>query len=361
MPQGKTKNQHFVPVCLLKHFVDSNGVVYSYDSKRDIMRPPTTVNRILSENYFYDKDNSVENFLRDNVEAPAAPIIESIASNPWGFRMDKKIALLRFISVQLMRTPSALEQTIDFMQKFTGTMIERLGELNNFNKETIDSIRVKFTDQKSILALKTIGGALHWPLLDDLSFHILINQTSEPFFVSDHPVTYYNFYLKDCREISYTSIAARGVQIFMPISKSVTICLYDSSIYKIGEKNSSASLINNLNDVKILNELQIRNRKSFIIFSSEELGDIVRNRCNQLYASSLHTSSAWSSKPENNGQGKLKSTHAVWLNQAKISPWLSFSRIHRRHRKRPAFFEERNPDLVTEFNKFMNNINKRKR
>jgi len=58
-----TKNQHFVPQSLIKHFSEGDEVVYVYDSKRNILRPPTSVARVLSENYFYDRDNLVENFL----------------------------------------------------------------------------------------------------------------------------------------------------------------------------------------------------------------------------------------------------------------------------------------------------------
>lgn len=74
-----TKNQHFVPQFLLKNFTSQSEVVNIYDSVRNILRPPTSVNRVLAENYFYDKDNSVENFLADKIEGPASLVLKQFS------------------------------------------------------------------------------------------------------------------------------------------------------------------------------------------------------------------------------------------------------------------------------------------
>lgn len=129
-----TKNQHFVPQSLIKHFSKADEVVNIFDSKRNISRPPTSVACVLSENYFYDRDNLVENFLAQNIEGPAAPIFESIVANPTMPIICNRINLLRFVTVQLNRTPSALSASLQNIDNVTSSLIRQLGELNGFDK-----------------------------------------------------------------------------------------------------------------------------------------------------------------------------------------------------------------------------------
>jgi hypothetical protein len=347
MSEQITKNQHFVPQCLLKYFATGpDSLVNIYDSKRDILRPPTTVNRVLSENYFYDRDNVVENFLAKHVEGTASRIIEGIATNPIGKLNYNRIDLLRFIAVQLNRTPSALATVMEFIDKFTGTMFQRLGELNGFDEDEMKSVKLVFNDPKALLARQTIEGTLNWPLLEDLKWHVLINETNEPFVISDHPVAHYNWHLRNSNELAYTSLTSCGLQVFLPISRSITLCLYDGDIYKMGCKRHHYSSIQNESDVHILNELQIRSRGSYIVFPSASQSASIRMRCNKYPESSLHQNHAWSSEPVASGSDQMKSTHAVWRTQAKIQTWLSVVNIKRRIKKLPIECYDRRPDVV---------------
>ena len=295
MPQT-TKNQHFVPQSLLKHFSDNQErVVYIYDSKRDKLRPPTSVNRVLSENYFYDRDNLIENFLAESVEGPAAPIFEGIVCDPQKRIVCNKIDLLKFITVQLNRTPIALFDSLENIGNFTDLLIQQHGELNGFDPEVLKDIKFKINNPKAILVQQTIERALNWPLIDDLEWHLLIDQTNIGFLICDHPVVHYNWYLRDSNDVSYTSIASCGIQIFLPISHSITLCLYDKKIYNLGQKSAFYTELKNESDVLLLNELQFRNRDSFIVFSSRTQSDYILKACKKFPANSLHENNAWAS------------------------------------------------------------------
>jgi hypothetical protein len=358
MTEQISRNQHFVPQCLLKHFAAGpDSLVSIYDSKRDILRPPTTVNRVLSENYFYDRDNVVEKFLAEKVEGPASRIIESIATNPRvKFEYNQK-DLLRFISVQFSRTPSALANTLELADKFASTLFQRLGELNGFDEDAMKSVRLVCKDPKALLARQTIQGALNWPLLMDLKWHVLINETKEPFIISDHPVAHFNWYLRNSNDLAYTSLTSCGLQIFLPISHSISLCLYDGDVYKMGNKRDHYSIIQNEEDVHALNDLQIRNRDSYMLFTSACQSASIKMRCKKYLDSSLHQTHSWSSEPVGIGADQFKSTHAVWRTQAKIQTWPSFTHVKRRVKKRPIECYERRPDVVRQHEIFLKKIN----
>jgi hypothetical protein len=348
-----TKNQHFVPQSLIKHFSEGDEVVYVYDSKRNISRPPTSVARVLSENYFYDRDNLVENFLAQNVEGPAASIFQNIVDNPTAPIICNKIDLLRFITVQLNRTPSALSATLKNIDNFTSSLIRELGELNGFDKETIENVKFVLNDPKAVLGQQTVEAALNWPLLDDLEWHILINKTDTSFVISDHPVVHYNWHLRNFNNITYTSLTSCGLQVFLPISRSITLCLYDKKVYKFGDKKSHFNYVDEITDILLLNELQFRSRESFVVYDSKNLTDYVIKSCEKFPGSSLHQNRSWASKPEPSGNDELKSTHVNYRTQLNYNRWLSMSQVKRRIRKKTVECYDRNPMIVQGHREFI--------
>jgi hypothetical protein len=78
-----TKNQHYVPQCLLRYFgydVRRKRKLNVFDTTRSVARYNQSVKEIFSQNYFYGKDNEIENFLAEKVEGPASKILEKIVN-----------------------------------------------------------------------------------------------------------------------------------------------------------------------------------------------------------------------------------------------------------------------------------------
>jgi hypothetical protein len=65
---------------------------------------------------------------------------------------------------------------------------------------------------------------------------------------------------------SYTGVASKGLQIFLPLSPNYLLVFYDSVIYKIGEKKKLIVDITDIKDVKQLNDLQWLNSLENIYF-----------------------------------------------------------------------------------------------
>ena len=354
---SKTINQHFVPQFLLKNFTSSSETVCIYDSTRGILRPPTSVNRVLAENYFYDNDNSVEHFLRDKVEGPASLVLKLFSpknsEQPIPLNKHSKIDVLRFLSVQLNRTPMALKDSLDSIDGIFDNLIKELGRLNNFEESAINSVKFELNDPKDILRMQTIEAALHWPLIDDLEWHFIINGTTTDFVISDHPVVHYNWYLRDSTRIDYTAITNHGVQMFLPISPVVTLCLYDKNIYKLGSKNCSYTEVNNESDINILNALQFRSRDSFIVFGESTQSEYVKQKCQLLSQNSMFNKFLESSPPVESDNGELKSTMMQWREQIKLNRWLTFCKVKKKARKHPQNSYVRRPGIVKEHRCFV--------
>jgi hypothetical protein len=358
---NKTKNQHFVPQFLLKNFMSSNDVVNIYDSARGKSRPPTSVNCVLAENYFYDKDNSVEHFLRDKVEGPASLIIKQFLpkneDQAVPLSQKSKIDVLRFLTVQLNRTPRALNDSLENIDKFFDVLFKEIGELNNFEESVINSVKFKLNDPKDILRMQTIEAALNWPLINDLEWHFIINNTTTDFVISDHPVVHYNWYLRDSQKMDYTAITNRGVQVFLPISPIVTLCLYDHSVYKLGRKDCPYTEVNNEADINILNGLQFRSRDSFIVFGDTTQSEYVINKCQSIPQNSMFNKFSESTPPVEAGNGKLKSTQVQWREQFRLNEWLSFCKVKNKLRRKETLDDYvRRPDIVQEHRCFIDKM-----
>jgi len=344
-----TKNQHFVPKCLLKNFLSNDQSINIYDSSRKKLRPPTIVDRVLAENYFYDKDNLVENFLAEIIEAPAAKVLKVFRGEEPAAPMDadSHIAILRFLLVQLSRTPSAHQVSLNNIDNLFGELIKQIGQLNNFDEEIINSVKFSLNDPKDILRMQTVGAALQVPLILDLDWHFLINGTTTSFVISDNPVINYNWYLRNSNTIDRTSLAKRGTQIFLPVSKNITLCLYDSKVYKMGDKHSHYTTIRAESDVRLLNEFQFRSRQSYIVFDSIDDANYVQSECDKIPSNSLHVYKFHSQGVFTEDE-QIKSGIAQWREPHIFNNWLSCCKVKSKLLKRSLWNDNRQTKTLNE-------------
>ncbi|EHK8978133.1 DUF4238 domain-containing protein [Vibrio vulnificus] len=352
-----TKNQHFVPKCLLKNFLSNGQSINIYDSSRRKLRPPTIVDRVLAENYFYDKDNLVENFLAEHIEAPASKVLKVFRNEELAapINAESHIAIVRFLLVQLSRTPSAHQTSLTNIDNLFGELIRQIGQLNDFDEDVIDSVKFSLNDPKDVLRTQTLDAALKVPLILDLEWHFLINGTTTDFVISDNPVINYNWYLRNSDKIDRTALTKRGTQIFLPISKNITLCLYDSKVYKMGSKHSHYTTISAESDVRLLNELQFRSRQSYIVFASIEAANYVQSECEKIPSNSLYAHKV-NSQMTVTGNEQVKSRIVQWREPHIFSSWLSFCKIKNKLLKRGLYNDNRQPEILKEHYEYISKV-----
>ena len=354
-----TRKQHFVPRCLLKNFSYNDGAINIFDSTRNKLRP-SNVGAELFENNFYDKDNTIENFLRDYIEGPGAQALKIITREVDGqLDFEGRVDLLRFILVQLSRTPNAYSSSLDNIDNYFNELINQLGQLNGFDKEALDGIKVSFDNPKYFLQLQTLEAALKVPLLLDLEWHILINETATEFVISDHPVVHYNWYLRILHSIDISGLSKCGLQVFLPISSTITLCLYDSKIYKMGAKNSSCTIIENLPDIHLLNELQFRSRGSFIVFRSTDDSNYVKKMSDKFPANSNYSNTVKAIAPTIIGR-EAKSKITLWRKSYIFDRWLSFCKVKNKKKSQDITCYDRIPEELAKHEQFIKEMRSKK-
>jgi hypothetical protein len=100
MSKPLTKKQHYVPQCLLKHFCydeKNSKRINIFDTDKCDFRYNQLIKGVFAQNYFYDKDNRVENFIANKIEGPTAQIIDELVKENFKAIHEKQLILSQFI------------------------------------------------------------------------------------------------------------------------------------------------------------------------------------------------------------------------------------------------------------------------
>jgi len=168
--------------------------------------------------------------------------------------------LMFFTALQTSRTPTN-----------AGSMAE------GFNKMlALAKIPEDFTDdygQRPFFQLKdavrmsietSLAVSNYW---SDLSLHLIVNTRRPLFVTSDNPSVVYNQYYEHLKGRGTTGAIKKGLMIFVPISPTHLILLYDGEVYKVGNKRESITYLDDSNDLFTLNTLQVVNADTVLLFS----------------------------------------------------------------------------------------------
>jgi len=268
------KNQHYIPKFYLRNFSyhANEKQIGLYNIFNSIFIRQAKLKTQGSKNFFYSKDGQVEDYL-SVLEGNFAKIVKNIISNQ---RLPKKLSdehfeLLSFIIFTDLRNPVRIES----MKGMFSDMEKRLIELDeNVNVEKfVPKMSHKDTIEMSFSMIPDL--ILN---IADLDYKLLINETKTPFISSDFPVVKYNQYLelKEWQQ-SKTGFATVGLQIFIPLNHKLVILIFDSSIYKVGNRKQKCVPINQITSVNEINKLQFINCFETIYFDEKISEDYIRN------------------------------------------------------------------------------------
>ncbi len=228
--------------------------LYNISSKQAIRNAP--LKSQCSESYFYGDDLVIENAL-GLIEGAATGVIRSILdtgnvpkshSEPWE-------NLLVFTLFLHSRTRHAANVHNDMADKLVRMILEKD---SSFDQDLLRNVEISLTNPAAEALRVAAQGVF---LAMDLKMKVLINRTDVEFITSDNPVVLYN----QCFEGANPSIggnvglANAGLQIFLPLSAQHLLVLYDSNVYKVGQRKSDYCDVSNSNDVRQFNDLQYLN------------------------------------------------------------------------------------------------------
>lgn len=353
MSKQITKNQHYVPQCLLKHFgcdAKKGKRINIFDIERSVVRYNQSVKEVFSQNYFYGKDNEVENFMAEKIEGPASKVLDKIVDGDFNIVSEDTSILHKFILSLFCRTPEASERVSGFVNSQLESIVRELLSLNEFDPEEASAGSFNF-NKDSLASVITVQGVLDAVLIRDMEYHIIKNQTALEFYISDHPVFIYNWLYRDLEHPEVTSLNAIGLQIFLPLSPQITFCLYDPKVYKYGQK-SRVTCIQNDKDIEILNSFQVMNSNSIIGFYSRKNEAHIKQLWETYKNIKLHQyeSDILSTKKED--EGKIRSIHLTFTRQAKLKKMPSFIKIKKKSKGYASSYQERDPELSAAWMEF---------
>lgn len=119
-------------------------------------------------------------------------------------------------------------------------------------------------------------GLTSTPLIMDLKTVLLVNNTKRDFIISDNPVIFHNTKFNKIKSHGTKGVQSRGLQIFWPITNSLSILLYDPLCYDVVNENEQRVQISSEEDAFALNSLQYLYCREILLFTDRDDEDYVR-------------------------------------------------------------------------------------
>ncbi|MFU1859872.1 DUF4238 domain-containing protein [Sphingobacterium sp. NGMCC 1.201703] len=268
------KNQHYLPKFYLKYFsIKKNEKeigVYNINNKKTIRHAP--LKNQASKKFYYGKDGKIEDYF-SKIEGDFAKVLKNIQQThtlPKRYSDDRSkyaddySTLLLFVSCTFSRNPTVIEGITKMINK----SFELLFSPDDYEKYEIPEME---KEESLHLNLKNLFDLCR--LMLDLEVKLILNNTQMPFIASDFPIALYNSYLERMKwPFGKTGFGAKGLQIFIPISPTLLICIFDPQIYKVGTRKANKIILSNEKDVIQFNALQYLNCIQNLYFD-ENLND----------------------------------------------------------------------------------------
>lgn len=227
---SEPKNQHIIPRCYLKHFVDPNTPlghepyvwIFERKSKKGKKRAPKN---ILAEKNFYTlkvrgkKDYSIEKTLAQ-IEGEYSSVFETKIKAKLPLNEYEHIILCSFVAAMLQRTlkqKESIEGTLDQIIE----RAEKMEKENGLLPKTSIELKKKKEDAHKLSVIQMIPHITEVLLKMNLAFFSSNRQSS--FITSDAPCFLFNHRLQWQRFYG-PELKQKHVEVRMPLSPEISVC-----------------------------------------------------------------------------------------------------------------------------------------
>lgn len=337
MPEKK--RQHYVPKFYLKRFSESSGYInlLNVDSNKVVLNAKLKTQAY--KDYFYGSDLTFEKTLED-LETKIANQIDLIVNEmePPKQYSDEHLSILYYTILQRSRTLYASEALDELTNK---SFQEIMKKDSRVSEEMLKNVHYGFENPAQYM-MRIASDS--FPLTTDLKMKILVNRTTENFITSDNPVAFYNKLFEYRDFVNNTGLQSKGLFIFFPLDPKVSILFFDSTTYKVGDRNKQNVFINSVAEIRVLNRIQIANCNKTIYFLKEtQSSSLIRESQLSRKYRRKERSQVNVHKLEKNENIDLIVMYQVEL---KINLELSFLRIQKRTKKWLKIFKNKSPQPV---------------
>jgi hypothetical protein len=240
-----SKRHHFVPVFYLKRFASRPRRINVFNIARGRLFEDASLREQCYRRGFYVHQD-VEDQL-GLLESRAAPVLAEVidTATPTERGSTAHQILLQFVSLQLLRTLGAVEQTR-----------RQMADLRDVVFHPSDPNRPPDDSHERVLELALTQASVFSGAIHDLVPVVIRNATELPFVASDQPIVRYNLYCEGVTWCGVVGARCSGLQVFVPLAPFLTLMLLDGRVYKIGSRGAGRSVDATPADVNVLNKVQ---------------------------------------------------------------------------------------------------------
>lgn len=266
---SKTKNQHYVPQFYLRNFSSNSKSINFLNLSTGRIVLGDSIKNQCSEDYFYGKTIPIEKAFGEIETNSGALLKKMIKDNYIPSAKTQEHSILQLFIVTLhSRTKYKADEMVDKMGK---SVLELHPDVD---KNLLDKVEIKMDFP---LHYPILNSFTRYHLVQDLSIHLFANESRNNFITSDQPVILYNKWAEDIKDYGAVGLASKGLLIFLPLSPGKLLLLYDSSVYKIGNKKDSVTILNVSKEVDNINLMQWLKCLDNIYFISEDEQNKIKN------------------------------------------------------------------------------------
>ena len=264
MPANKA--HHFVPQFYLRNFSADGSSVGTFVLKKNRFVESASISGQCQRAYFYGRDQVREKSFK-SFEDEWAPIFKDIISSREAFSVftPEHLFFLLFVVMQKGRTVAAAHELEEMSDKMAKAMLAPVIAAEGIDPGLLEHYRI---GPRDAVTESLANFTKTWPLLTDLRPILLIDTDAIGFITGDHPVIYANQLLQSVTDRGVIGAQSPGLQIFVPLSPSVMLLLYDEDAYGTGKRSPSVVEISS-GDIEQINALQVVTAEENIYFNSQ--------------------------------------------------------------------------------------------
>lgn len=271
------KKHHYIPQFYLRKFASSESgkTIGLYNHQKDVFIQSAPIRHQACESYLYGREDDVEQAL-GSLEYQASNIIHTMLTHlvPPPGDSNAYDWLKQFILFQNART---LKAGNSLNNALTAGFREMFKQEKDYDPAKQEELRVVHEDPVMVNMLYVDQ---YLPLLNFMSCKLFVNLTNLPFITSDNPVIKYNQWMEGRGlYLGATGLGVKGLQIFLPIHPRVMLCLYDSTVYRCGNKKSSIVKIERESEIRPFNVLQYLFSESQLFFNEHVSQQYLQSLC----------------------------------------------------------------------------------
>lgn len=257
------QKHHYVPHFYLKQFASAPKCINILNLKDLKSYRNGSLKNQCYRKHLYGLDDSIEKSLAQ-LEGVAAPAIASIiqSSRLPGRSSREQEHLLRFLALQMMRTPLAIDKVTRTIDKTRANLLSSYGGMSPQLDEQLtlrpyEAARIALSHFEHIC--RCFSG---------LDCRLLVNRTAHSFITSDNPSFKYNLYCETLKGIGILGAAQIGFMLFTPLSPHHLIFLLDKETYKCKPIHQTVTFLDDPQDLHHLNKMQVVNADCNLLFSN---------------------------------------------------------------------------------------------